>query len=201
MDVALVLDVDGVLIDPTRGGLGPWQSETARRFGIEPATIQQFFASGWREVIDGRSLVLDALKTYLGTAAPDVDPSEFLAHWLETDAVLNDSVVQVAKRWAGDGVPVFLGTNQEHQRAAFLRGRLAEHFELRDVLYSADLGAAKPTALYFERATARVGAERIVFVDDAKSNVEAANGFGWKAIQYTGQATFAEELEALLWSD
>lgn len=201
MDVALVLDVDGVLIDPTRGGLGPWQDETARRFGMQATTIQQFFASGWREVIDGRSLVLDALTTYLGSAAPDVDPTAFLAHWLETDSVLNDTVVEVAQRWASEGVPVFLGTNQEHQRAAFLRARLTEHFDVRDVLYSADLGAAKPTALYFERATARVGAKRIVFVDDAKSNVEAANGFGWRAMQYVGQPSFADDLETLLCSD
>lgn len=201
MDVALVLDVDGVLVDPTRGGLGPWQDETARQFGMQPATIQQFFASGWREVIDGRSRVLDALRTFLATAAPEVDPSAFLTHWLETDSVLNDAVVQVAQRWASAGVPVFLGTNQEHERAAFLRARLSSHFDLRDVLYSAALGAAKPTALYFERATARVGAKRIVFVDDAKSNVEAANGFGWNAMQYVGQSTFADDLEALLWSE
>jgi len=39
----LALDVDGVLLDPERGGLGNWTAEMEHEFGIAGSQIQQAF--------------------------------------------------------------------------------------------------------------------------------------------------------------
>ena len=60
--LTLALDVDGVLLDPERGGQGLWTSELTARFGIERSQIDDaFFAKCWDDVIIGRRSVEDGL--------------------------------------------------------------------------------------------------------------------------------------------
>lgn len=198
MDLALVLDVDGVIIDPTRGGRGAWHIDTADHFGLTVADIEAFFASGWEAVMTGSVGLSEAVASHFAAAGIAVDPTAFIDHWLETDFVVNPDVLRVAQHWASEGVAVYLGTNQEHLRAAFLRERFSRDFALRDVLYSAELGAAKPNKEFFVRAQKRITPGRVVFVDDAPRNVTAAAAFGWHALHYVGQPTFSDELAALI---
>jgi HAD superfamily hydrolase (TIGR01509 family) len=56
------------------------------------------------------------------------------------------------------------------------------------MLYSAELGAAKPSQAFYQRAHARLPAtarDEVVFLDDAIANVEAASDFGWRAQHFT----------------
>ena len=52
---------------------------------------------------------------------------------------------------------------------------------------SADIGIGKPAAGAFEAAAERVGAslDRVLFVDDTLSHVEAARGLGMRAERFT----------------
>ena len=54
----LALDVDGVLLDPARGGLGNWTVEMEHEFGITRPQIQQaFFQRSFNDVLNGRRSV------------------------------------------------------------------------------------------------------------------------------------------------
>lgn len=199
--VVLVLDVDGVLLDPTRRGLGPWLDDAAVRFAVDADEIHLFFRTRWDAVIVGKAPLADALATHFVENGIAADADEFIQHWLETDFVLDESVVAIAQHWAERGVPLFLATNQEHMRAAFLRDRLAP-LPISDVFYSADLGVGKPDPEFFALAQARLRSlypdAGIVFVDDALANVAAARDHGWTAIHYSGQATLGDEVAAAI---
>jgi putative hydrolase of the HAD superfamily len=82
---------------------------------------------------------------------------------------------------------VYLATNQEHLRAAYLMEKLglAEHVD--GILYSARLGAKKPELDFFAKvqAAVRLCGEEILLIDDSRPNIEAALEAGWQAFHWT----------------
>lgn len=184
----LALDVDGVLLDPDRGGAGHWTVEMERSFGLtRPQFRDAFFMRSWDDVVNGRRSVEDGVGAALADLGSDVDVEVFLRVWFEADFVPIDETVALACRAGDAGCRVVLATNQEHRRASYLRERLGAMMPIDDVLYSADLGVQKHEAAFFELASARLGVATdqrndVVFVDDAAHNVDQARGAGWHAV-------------------
>ncbi len=200
----LALDVDGVLLDPDRGGDGNWSNELSARFGITRQQLhERFFATAFDDVLNGRRPIESALADSLDTMGSDVGVEEVLACWFDADYVVFDDAVAFARQTQERGVRVVLATNQEHRRAAYLRRRLGAAVELSDVIYSADLGCVKHEPVFFELASQRLGLgpERrssVVFVDDVERNVEVARGAGWRAVHAAPGATWISEADELL---
>lgn len=188
----LALDVDGVLLDPNRGGAGHWSSELELRHGITRSQLREaFFVRHWDDVVTGRLEIEEVLREALQQLGTSVDPESVLSCWFEADFFPVASAVALANRAAAAGVTVVLATNQEHRRATFLRERLGRLMPLADVLYSADLRHQKNERGFFERASERLGlrrdeGERVVFVDDLHVNVETAKAAGWRGV-YAGE--------------
>ncbi len=184
----LALDVDGVLLDPERGGLGNWTTEMERSFGITRLQFREaFFMRSWDDVVNGRRPVEAAVAEALAGLDADVEVEDFLAVWFVADFVPIDAAIDLARRAGDAGCRVVLATNQEHRRAAFLREHLGSVMPIDDVLYSADLGAQKHEAVFFELASERLGLDGgqrgdVVFVDDVDHNVEQARRAGWQAV-------------------
>ena len=82
---------------------------------------------------------------------------------------------------------MYLATNQERLRAAYLMEKLglAEHVD--GIFYSARLGAKKPDREFFARIQAAVGlnGEEMLLIDDSRQNSEAALKAGWQALHWT----------------
>ncbi|MEY2473730.1 MAG: putative hydrolase of the superfamily [Actinomycetota bacterium] len=194
--VVIALDVDGVLIDPTRGGAGHWLEVVGPRFGVTADDMAPFFRGAFRDVTSGRRTVEDALADHF--ASRGVDHLAFLDAWLDEDAHPNDEVVKAAEEWARRGVAIVLATTQEHRRVDRLRALFGDRLQLADVLYSADLGAAKPDPEFFRRADARLGGRRVVFVDDMVANVEAARVHGWTAVHYPAERNWRDVVDSYL---
>lgn len=203
----LALDVDGVLLDPDRGGKGHWSAEVERQHGITgDQLVEAFFAPLWQDIVTGRRPIEPGLADALRRLGSTADAEDVLATWLAADCVMFPDTVQLARRASEAGIPVVLATNQEHRRASDLRARLNGHFPLTDLLYSADLGHPKPTAEFFELASARLGVapdarSSIVFADDSEANVDAARRAGWRAVHAVAGNGWIGEVEALLGLD
>jgi putative hydrolase of the HAD superfamily len=195
-DVVLALDVDGVLIDPTRGGAGHWLDVVGPRFGVTAEDMVPFFRGVFVDVTCGRRTVEDALSEHFSSR--DVDHLAFLEQWLDEDMCVNEEVVLAAEGWARAGVPIVLATTQEHRRVDRLRALFADRLRLIDLLYSADVGVAKPNPEFFRIADERIGGKAVVFIDDALSNVEAARAHGWTAIHYPTATNWREIVERYL---
>jgi len=110
----LALDVDGVLLDPQRGGRGPWQAAFSERFGVDARLLDStLFAAPWADVITGRRPVESALTAAFEALRWDIGVEDALQCWFEEDFVVDPAVLGAATTWPGLGVPLALVSNQE----------------------------------------------------------------------------------------
>lgn len=187
----LALDVDGVLLDPNRGGLGRWDLALQEEFGIDPAALQQrFFQRHWAAVATGQLDIEAPFAAALLDLGCQAHVDDVLRCWFEADNHLQELVVSAVAGWAAGGARLVLATTQEHRRAAFLRQRFSTLLPVELVLYSAVLGAQKPDAAFYEAASTMLATEgfpdQVVFIDDLLPNVEAARRHGWIAVHLNG---------------
>lgn len=200
----LALDVDGVLLDPERGGAGHWTNELTRRYGITRSELQEaFFLHCWEEVLTGRRALEEALGEALDQIGTPVDVESVLSCWFEADFVPFMPTIELARRAIDAGALVVLATNQEHRRAAFLEERLGRMFRVHAVFYSAALGHQKHDAAFFDLASDQLGLHgdrrrSVVFVDDVLANTETAEARGWTGVHADGGARWIDDVERLL---
>jgi putative hydrolase of the HAD superfamily len=81
------------------------------------------------------------------------------------------------------GLRLCLATNQQLQRAAWMKANLPYGELFDEQFYSCDLGLAKPDPAYFTAILDRLGAtaSSVLFVDDTPPNVESAVQLGLHA--------------------
>lgn len=74
------------------------------------------------------------------------------------------------------------------------------HDDFDAVVASADVGYAKPQPEIYELAAQELSCKvnECIFIDDAKSNCDAAKGLGMHAIQYKSLEQLKRDLDALL---
>lgn len=68
------------------------------------------------------------------------------------------------------------------------------------IVYSHEVGLAKPDAAVYALTTARLGVapEEIVFVDDVEGHVQAARAFGWHGVVHLDAATSIQQVNQIL---
>ena len=154
---ALMVDVDGVLVDGRPEDGRHWHTSLQEDFGFTADTLhEQFFALYWENIVLGRAGLMEDLTTALQKIAPDVSPAKFVSYWFERDSRLVAPLLQQLSLLRSAGIRVYLATNQEHLRATYLMERLglAEHVD--GIFYSARLGAKKPDLEFFAKVQAAI---------------------------------------------
>ena len=195
----LVLDLDGVVVTGQADGGGRWDRHLERDFKLRPDLLREhlFFTKHWAAIITGRADLHETLVRIWPRLNCEGEPRAFMDYWFAADSNVDPGVLALVSNWRKGGGNVFLATNQEHYRARHLWDAMAlkDHFD--GMIYSAEVGAAKPDALYFARAFEKLPAAHpsdILFLDDAPANVEAAAAAGWTARLYRN----VEDLRAAL---
>jgi putative hydrolase of the HAD superfamily len=202
-NTVLVLDVDGVLLDPTRAGKGRWQCALRETYGLDPSQLDEaFFQRSWSEVIVGREPIELALARALGELGWEIDVETVLRCWFEADFEIDHQVVQAVNEWAASGIRVALATNQEARRASFLGRNLRGVIPIQGIAFSGALGALKSDPAFYSAAEHRLGIEaqshRVVFVDDSPQHVEAAERHGWHGIHFQKQLHWRAQISSAL---
>lgn len=185
---ALMVDVDGVLVDGRPEDGRQWYTSVEEDLGFtSDALHEQFFAPYWENIVIGRAGLMEQLTTALQKIAPHVSPAEFVSYWFERDSRLVSPVLAELSLARSARIRVYLATNQEHLRAAYLMEKLGLAWHVDGIFYSARLGAKKPDAKFFAKVQAAVGlcGEEILLVDDSRPNVAAALEAGWQALHWT----------------
>ena len=188
MKPCLMLDVDGVVVTGRPEDGRSWATDIERDLGIAPDALHaHFFAPHWGDVVIGRKPLLDALAESLPALSPSLAAQDFIDYWFSKDARIDEAVLAACDTLRGRGVQVFLATNQEHLRAAYLMDRLALRNHVDGIVYSAEIAARKPDRAFFAAAEKRSGAapRDILLVDDTKANIDAARDAGWQAMHWT----------------
>lgn len=189
---ALMVDVDGVLVDGRPEDGRPWRTSIEEDLGFSAETLhEQFFAPYWESIVLGRTGLMEHLIPALQTIAPHVSPAQFVSYWFERDSRLVLSFLPEFAWARAAGVHVFLATNQEHLRAAYLMEIVGLTRHVDGMFYSARLGARKPDREFFARVQAQVGlcGDEILLIDDSRENIEAALNAGWHALHWTEECS------------
>lgn len=183
-----MIDVDGVVVDGRPEDGRHWQTSLDADLGISPAALREhFFAPHWDRIVLGHDALLERLTAALQRIAPEVSPAEFLAYWFQRDARLNGPLLHELSLARAAGVRVYLATNQEHLRAAYLMQDLGLAAHVDGIFYSARLHVKKPHTAFFAMVQAAIAlpGDELLLIDDTRENVVAARAAGWNAVRWT----------------
>lgn len=184
----LMVDVDGVLITGRTGDGRHWACDLETDLGVRQSDLQTaFFAPYWERIIIGEIGLLDTLQTVLRQIAPRVSASALIDYWFAHDARRDERLFDELRRLRNGGLKVFLATNQEHLRAAYLLDQLGLKHLCDGMFHSASVGYRKPQPRFFDEVSVRLGVppQEVLLLDDQPENVMAARAFGWHAVQWT----------------
>lgn len=97
----------------------------------------------------------------------------------------NEPMIDLGHRLAAQ-YPIYFMTNASDLHVPWVFGRFPRLRFFRDFACSCYIGAAKPQALFYERALARfkVPAETSLFIDDRPENIETAKQLGFQCVLY-----------------
>ncbi len=197
----LMVDVDGVLVHGRPADGRPVFSELKAELGLSYERLRAaFFNRYWEAIVTGREPMMPRLAAVLAEIAPEIEAEQLVAYWMRNDSrVLADDLAALDEARA-TGLKVYLATNQEHIRAAYLMAEMGLGAHVDGIAYSAALGTRKPDAEFYRLAMEQVGAvpEEIVFVDDVADNVAAARRAGWRAVQFTGAERLREVIAGVV---
>lgn len=189
---ALMVDVDGVLVDGRPEDGRQWHTSVEEDLGFSSDLLhEQFFAPYWENIVLGRAGLMEHLMTALQKIAPHISPTKFVSYWFERDARLVAPLLEELSLVRSAGIRVYLTTNQEHLRAAYLMENLGLAVHVDGIFYSARVGAKKPDMEFFAKVQASVGlgGEEMLLLDDSRQNIEAALQAGWQAFHWTRQSS------------
>lgn len=189
----LMVDVDGVVVRAARR----WDADLKVDIGVDPADLQRaFFAPHWKDIALGRADLYECLRPALAEIAPGLSAEALTDYWFRSDSGLDQALLADLAQLRAAGQRMHLATVQEHHRARYLWNTLDLKARFDALHYSADIGAAKPDAAFFEAVTARTAAPAAshLLIDDSAANVAGARAAGWRARHWTGEKTLTEVL-------
>ncbi|MDP9195248.1 MAG: HAD-IA family hydrolase [Pseudomonadota bacterium] len=196
----IFFDVDGVLINWFHANpavRNRWDKYVKQDLGIDPEVMStRFFGGPFLDVIVGRRDLVEALEEFMPQLGYHGPVQTFIDYWFQNDAVVNHSVLNVAKKLSKiDGVHLYIATNQEKYRAKYLweAAGFKDHF--KDIYYSGKLGVIKHDPTYFRKINQELGLtsdHTVLFFDDDPKNVAAAQNQGWKAFVFEKEEDLLE---------
>ncbi|HBF31524.1 HAD-IA family hydrolase [Rhizobium sp.] len=193
----LMVDVDGVLVHGRPQDGLPFGTFLERDLGVSIDQLRhEFFEKCWFDVVTGKLPMRPALEAALSRIAPDVRVETLIRYWFEHDSRLDQALISELQEQKQRGVRIYLATNQEHERAAYLMETLGLDNVASGIFYSAALGCRKPSENFYRKATEQSGvhARDIMFIDDMVENIEAARAFGWQATQWASGMSLQDVL-------
>ena len=189
---ALMVDVDGVLVNGRPEDGKPWQTFLEDDLGLPIDRLHRaFFGPYWEDILVGRARLMDHLIPVLQEIAPHLPPEQFISYWFRKDSCLAVPLLQKLSSIRSAGIRIHLATNQEHMRAAYLMEELGLSKHVDGIYYSAQLGVKKPDQAFFSKVRSYTGFEacELLLIDDSLQNIQAAAKAGWKAVHWVDESS------------
>lgn len=182
-----LFDVDGVLLLPPK----LFGDIYCEQHGIDPDTLGPFYASNeFKDSSIGKADLKDVIRLHKDKWQWEGDPADLIADWLQAENYPNHELLKIVDRMRADGVKVYIVTQQEKYRAAFLKGVFKGHYD--GFLVSCEIGFHKPTPEFWQAVSSRlrqengdVNPKQVVYFDDRQNLVDIAIEIGFEAILYT----------------
>ena len=134
---ALMVDVDGVLVEGQPGDGLHWAASMEEDLGFTSEMLhERLFAPHWEDIVAGRAGLMERVGGALAEFAPQVSAEALVDYWFARDARLAAGLLEELGRRRAEGMLVYLATNQEHLRAAYLMGPLGLAAAVDGIFYS-----------------------------------------------------------------
>lgn len=195
---AVIFDSDGMLTDGAR-----FSDRYVRERGIQADRMKPFFSGPFQKCLIGHADLVEELeKGWLTEWEWENSAQDLIDYWICTGDTVNQPVLETVDKLRKKGVECILATNQEKYRAAHLQAKLGPVFSR--VFSSAQVGAKKPSADFFDAVFERLQIERpgirkddVLFWDDDQENVDGAEVYGFSARLFTDAPSYLREMSSL----
>ena len=189
---AMVFDADGVIVRPKSWFVTP----AAERYGVPPDQFMTFIHGEFQRCISGELELAKILPPLLEGWRVTVSADAFIRAWLEHEHAIDTDLLERIQRIRATGLRCYLGTNQETNRAHYMKREMGLEAALDGVFVSSELKAKKPQPEFYARVQAllELPASNILLWDDNSANVAAAIEAGWRAELYTTFEQFGLQL-------
>jgi putative hydrolase of the HAD superfamily len=177
----VLFDADGVMQRTAPG----WQDELAAMVGPRNDLDADDFALAVQQAeaptMDGKTEIADAMVEVLRRYSVSLRVDDILDLWTRITA--DPSMIEAVQDLRCAGLRCCLATNQQRQRAAWMKANLGYQEVFDEEFYSCDLGLAKPDPAFFTTILKHLAVEpsAVLFVDDTAANVDAARELGLNA--------------------
>jgi 2-haloacid dehalogenase len=194
---AVVFDIGGVLVD--------WDPRYLYRQLLDTddeiaAFLQEVEFDRWNHEVDAGRLTWAAAVDGIAQAHPHREDliAAYPARFGETMSGPIEGTVEVLAELHAQGVRLLALTNWAADTFLVARERFAFLGLFEDIVVSADEGHAKPEPEIFQALVRRHGLEpaRTLFIDDRRSNVDAAQDAGLVGLVFTDPAALRADLDA-----
>ena len=189
---AMIFDADGVIVRPKSWFVTP----AAERYGIPRDQFMSFIHGEFQRCISGELELAKVLPPLLEQWRVTVSADAFIRAWLEHEHAIDTNLLRGIQRIRATGLKCYLGTNQEENRAQYMKHDMGLEAALDGVFFSSELKAKKPDPRFYERVQALLDlpASSILLWDDSPANVAAALKASWQAKLYTTFEQFESQL-------
>lgn len=197
MDLAVIFDVDGVLVDSYNAHYQSWQLLCTER-GLE-MTHDEFIATFGRtsrEII--QELWHDRITSEAAVRELDDRKEELFRELLARDFPALDGAVELIDQLHDAGVPLAVGSSGPPENVGLVLDALGRGSVFGGVVTGDDVTRGKPDPQVFQLGAERLGAPSsiCVVIEDAPVGVAAAHAAGMKCVALVSTGRVREKLQA-----
>jgi putative hydrolase of the HAD superfamily len=176
---AIVFDADGVIVRPQTF----FVIKANELYGISKQEFMAFIHGDFKRCTTGELELLELLPEYLEKWNVNVEPRDFVRGWVEHEHHIDTALLERIQVFRAKGILCYLGTNQERNRANYMKLEMGFSDSLDGVFASSDLGFRKPDLEFYKSLQNKIqlSASEILFWDDSLENVIAAREAGWNS--------------------
>ncbi|MDP2932675.1 MAG: HAD family hydrolase [bacterium] len=192
----ILLDIDGLIIRKKR----MFSRRLEKEFGISARVIQPFFKGVFLKCETGKTDLKKELKKIIPVWGWKRSVGKLLDYWFNAEAETERTMLNFVDRLRASGFKIFLQTNQERYRAAFLWHEVGLKKHFHGIFSSCDLGYLKPSQLFWKEIHKKllpIQKSEVMVWDDGILNVASAKKFGYKTYLYQNFASFRKRILAL----
>ena len=179
-----IFDADGVVIEPW-GFANALESD----HNITRAMTDEFFSREFHACLVGEADLRTKLTPYLPNWTWQGSIDELIRLWHESEDLPRPSILLLVHELRSSGHICCLASNQEAERADYIRHHMGFSQIFDHLFFSCDLGATKPDRKFYESITSTLNCspENITFWDDTEQHVIGACNAGWNAYLYESE--------------
>lgn len=156
---------------------------------ISRTSTIEFFSTDFVPCLTGKAELKQKLLPYLEKWGWDGSIEEIVNLWHTSENLPKSSVLSFVQSLREKGHTCCLASNQEKERAQYIREQMGFSQLFDHLFFSCDLGTIKPEREYYDLITKHLACDPadVVFWDDTERHVQGARHAGWNAYLFESE--------------